>query len=234
MASVLFRNATTIQGNNTAQAFTLPTVLPGDFIVLGVGWVQGGGATISMTGTGNWIHQGVDSVIAAQMQMTLFTAISLDGSESGGSATINVSVAAKLACFCASYSGVNLANPLALSTPQYAQNTTSNTTSATSPSVSPVPGSLTIEAFTSKSSTNASYSATSPTSNSPRASVFGAGGGAVDMAMFDSNGPVTSGGGNTSTLGTATANKIAMSLVLNAAPARGLYVMQAVKRAAIY
>jgi hypothetical protein len=63
--------------------------------------------------------------------------------------------------------------------------------------------------------------------------VFGVGGGAIDLALFDSNAYVTSAGGHTSTMGTATGNKVAVTIALNTAPAVPLRIMQAVNRAAV-
>jgi hypothetical protein len=229
VAAVSERNATSVAGNNTLQTLTLPTVLPGDLIVVGASFVQTGAITFSLSGAGTWTHQGTDSVIAGQLQMACYTAISTDGSESGATLNGNLSALLKLAMFAGSYSGVNLGNPVASVT--YAQNTTSNTTSATSPSASPVPASMVLEAFTSKSTTNTSY--TTPGGTSLRTSVFGTGGGAVDIMLVDSNGEVSSAGGHTTTESIATGNKIAMTVVLNTALARSLRVTQAVNRAAV-
>ncbi len=230
MAVVGFRNATSAQGNPAvSQSFALPTILAGDWIALIIAWNTAG--TITLSGAGTWTHQGTDGLIAAQLEVALYTAISTDGSESGQNVTLNMSTTQKFAAVAASYSGVNLGNPIQ-SGPTYANNTTSNTTSATSPSVSPVPSSMVLTAYTAKSSTNASY--TTPAGTSSRQQVFGAGGGAVDLALFDTNGIVASGGGQTSTLGTATANKIAMTLVLNTAPAKSLILQQAVNRSSVF
>jgi hypothetical protein len=177
VANVAFRNATSASGNPAAsQAFALPTILAGDWIGLVVAWNAAG--TISISGAGTWTHQGTDALIAAQLTVALYTAISTDGSESGQNVTINVSTTEKFAAVAASYSGVNLGNPIQ-SGPTYATFTTSNTTSATSPSVSPVPAAMVIECFSSKSSTNTGYSGI-PGALSNRQQILGSGGGAVD------------------------------------------------------
>lgn len=230
MAAVGFRNATSAQGNPLAsQSFALPTVVAGDLIGLLVGFQTTAGVTIS--GAGTWTHQGTDGLVAAQVQLAFYTAVSTDGSESGANVTVNVGSQEKIAAIAFTYSGVALSGALANSSPLYATFTTSSTTSATTPSVSPVPASWVLEGFCSKSSTNASY--TTPGGLTSRQQVFGSGAGAIDLALFDSNGIVSSAGGHTSTMGTATANKIAFTIVLNTAPAEPLRVFQAVNRAAV-
>ncbi len=211
--AVAFRNATSAQGNPlTSQSFALPTIAAGDVVLLFVSWNTAGAVTIS--GAGTWTHQGTDSVIAGQLEVGLWTAVSSNGSESGQNVTINVAAQEKIAAVAASYSGVDNTTPLQ-SGPTYAQNTTSNTTSATAPSVSPSPAAWVLEGYASKSSTNASY--TTPSGTTSRQQVFGAGAGSTDMALFDTNATTSSGGGQTSTLGTATANKIAVTVVLTTA-----------------
>jgi hypothetical protein len=211
--AVAFHNATSAQGNPlTSQSFALPTISAGDVILLWVSWQPTGAVTIS--GAGTWTHQGTDSLIAGQIQVGLWTAISASGSESGQNVTINVAAQEKFSAVAMSYSGVDNSTPLQ-SGPTYAQNTTSNTTSATAPSVSPSPAGWVLEGYAAKSSTNASY--TTPSGTTSRQQVFGSGSGACDFAVFDTNAAVSSGGGQTSTLGTATSNKVAVTVVLNPA-----------------
>ncbi|MDE2469287.1 MAG: hypothetical protein KGL35_11225 [Bradyrhizobium sp.] len=231
MGAINFRSATSAQGNTTNQSVTMPTVVAGDVIILIVGW-QATGATLSFSGAGNWQHIGTDEVNGTANVLATYYAVSTDGSESGAITTFNFTSIVKFATVIASYSGVKQGSPFALSTPQYAIYTTSNTTSATAPAESPVPNSWGLTFYSSKSSTNASY--TTPAGLTSRAQVFGTGGGAIDLALFDTNGIVSSIGGQTSTMGTATAQKIAGTLVLNDKLAHRLQLGQAVNRAGVF
>lgn len=211
--AVAFHSATSAQGNPvTSLSFALPTISAGDVILLWVAWNTAAAVTIS--GAGTWTHQGPDGLISGQLQMGLWTAVSAAGSESGQNVTINVGSQEKFAAVAASYSGVDNTTPLQ-SGPTYATSTTGSTTSATSPSTSPSPSSWVLQAFTEKSTTNASY--TTPSGTTSRQQVFGTGGGAIDLALFDSNAAVSSGGGQTTTAGTSATNHVAGTVVLNAA-----------------
>jgi hypothetical protein len=231
VAAINFRSATTAQGNTTNQAVTLPTILPGDQVFIIIGY-QANGDTLSFSGAGSWFHAGTDAINGVSNGLGVYTTVSTDGSESGATTTFNFSVITKFAAIIASYSGVQYNTPFGLGTPQYAISNASSTTSATSPAVSPVPDSWVLEFFSSKSSTNASYS--TPAGVTSRAQVFGTGGGAIDLALFDSNGTVSSGAGQTSTMGTSSAQKIAGTLVLNDRPGKRLAVRQAVNRAGVF